>query len=130
MTDDGFEELDRERYISLATFRRSGLAVETPVWFAASGGRLYVFSEATAGKMKRLRNDPHVRLAACSVVGSVHGPWIEARGRHIEDPGDVARAYDVLLAKYGWQMRVTNLLSRLAGRIEGRAVIEIERATA
>lgn len=36
-------ELDRHRYMSLATFRRSGAELATPVWFAAADGRPYVF---------------------------------------------------------------------------------------
>jgi PPOX class probable F420-dependent enzyme len=120
--------LDRESYINLATFRRNGRAVETPVWFAARNGKLYVFSEARAGKMKRLRNDVSVRLAACNVRGRVHGDWIEGTGRRVDDPESVAAAYDALLAKYGWLMRLTNFISRLAGRIEGRAIIEIDLA--
>jgi PPOX class probable F420-dependent enzyme len=126
LDDARIARLDRESYISLATFRRDGRAVETPVWFAASRGRLYVFSEARAGKMKRLRNSPRLRVAACNVRGRVHGEWIEGVGRRIDDPATIERAYDALLAKYGWLMRITNFVSRLAGRIEGRAIIEIE----
>ncbi|MFQ5417348.1 MAG: PPOX class F420-dependent oxidoreductase [Myxococcota bacterium] len=118
--------LDRERYISLATFRRNGRAVETPVWFALRDGKVYVFSEANAGKMKRLRNDTRVRVAPCSVRGVTRGDWSEGSGRRVEDPEAEGRAYSALLAKYGWQMRLANLLSRLSGRIHGRAVIEIE----
>jgi PPOX class probable F420-dependent enzyme len=120
--------LDREHYISLATFRRSGRAVLTPVWFATRDGKLYVFSEAKAGKMKRLRNDGRLRLAPCSVRGNVHGTWIEGSGRRVDDPEREARAYDALLAKYGWQMRLANFFSHLSGRIDGRAVIEIDLA--
>jgi PPOX class probable F420-dependent enzyme len=126
--DTALARLDRESYINLATFRRNGRAVETPVWFAARNGMLYVFSEAKAGKMKRLRNDSRLRLAPCNVRGTVHGDWIEGRGSRVDDPERVAGAYAALLAKYGWLMRLTNLVSRLAGRIEGRAIIEIELA--
>jgi PPOX class probable F420-dependent enzyme len=118
--------LDRESYINLATFRRDGRAVETPVWFAVRDGKLYVFSEAKAGKMKRLRNDARLRLAACNVRGKVHGDWHEGAGNRVDDAESVAIAYDALLAKYGWLMRLTNFVSRLTGRIEGRAIIEIE----
>jgi PPOX class probable F420-dependent enzyme len=76
--------------------------------------------------MKRLRNDPALRVAACNVRGAVHGEWIAGTGRRVDDPETIAAAYAALLAKYGWQMRLTNLVSRLAGRIEGRAVIEID----
>jgi hypothetical protein len=126
--DDAIARLDRESYINLATFRRDGRAVETPVWFAARGRKLYVFSEAEAGKMKRLRNDGRLRLAACNVRGKLRGDWHEGVGRRVDDPASVAGAYDALLAKYGWLMRLTNFVSRLVGRIEGRAIIEIELA--
>ena len=128
MEETALARLDRESYINLATFRRNGRAVETPVWFAARHGMLYVFSEAKAGKMKRLRNDARLRLAPCGLLGRVRGDWIEGRGHRVDDPERVAGAYAALLAKYGWLMRLTNLISRLAGRIEGRAIIEIELA--
>jgi PPOX class probable F420-dependent enzyme len=118
--------LDRERYVSLETFRKTGRAVATPVWFARSGDRYYVFSEADAGKVKRLRNDPRVRLAACNVRGKVHGPPHAGRAARRDDPETVERAYAALRAKYGWQMRITDFFSRLAGRIGNRAILEIE----
>ena len=118
--------LNREPYISLVTFRRSGDAIRTPVWFAADGGKLYVFSEADAWKVKRLRNDERVRVAACSVRGRVSGDWFEGKGRRIDDDATEQRAYAALRAKYGWQMRLTDFVSKLAGRIDGRAVLELE----
>src|SRR6185503_11319584 len=93
-----FSDLDREAYISLATFRRDGREVPTPVWFARRGERLYVFTEGDAGKVKRLRNGPRARVAACNVVGRVHGDWIEARGRVVDDPQTVRGAYAALNA--------------------------------
>jgi PPOX class probable F420-dependent enzyme len=123
----GFSALEGP-YVSLATFRRSGVAVRTPVWFAERDGRIYVFTEADAGKVKRLRNDARVQLARCSVNGRVRGDWIEARGRVVDEPAVVEAAYAALRSKYGWQMRAIDFFSRLAGRIEGRAILEIEPA--
>jgi uncharacterized protein len=123
-----FEPLDREGYISLATFRRDGRAVPTPVWFARRGANLYVFSEGGAGKVKRLRNGPRARVAACDLRGRVHGPWIEASGRVVQDPETERAAYAALRAKYGWQMWATDFFSRLTGRIGRRAVLEIAPA--
>ena len=82
------DALDRASYISLATFRRTGDAVETPVWFAREADKLYVFSEARAGKVKRLRNDSRVRVAPCTVSGKIRGSWIEGEGRRVTPPFD------------------------------------------
>jgi len=126
MSSAASERLDRESYVSLATFRRNGKAVETPVWFAPANGKLYVFSEAKAGKMKRLKNDPVCRVAACDVRGKIHDEWIRGQARRVDSDEVVATAYDALLAKYGWLMRLTDFLSRLTGRYDARAIIEIE----
>ena len=123
-----FAALDRESYISLATFRRDGRAVATPVWFARSGERLYVFSERAAGKVKRLRNSARARVTACSVRGRVHGEWIDARARVVAESDTERRAYAALHAKYGWQMKVVDFFSTLTGRIKERAIVEIEPA--
>jgi len=118
--------LDRQRYLNLATFRRNGRAVETPVWFALREGRLYVFTDGTSGKVKRLRANPRIRIAPCDVRGKLKGDWGEGQGRIIDEPAAVEAAYAVLRRKYGLQMRVTDFISRLAGRISRRAILELE----
>jgi PPOX class probable F420-dependent enzyme len=119
-------QIDRESYISLSTKRRDGRMVDTPVWFAAHGGRLYVFTESKAGKVKRLRNFPQIRIAACDMRGKVHGPWLDGRGEQVQDPAQIETAYAALRRKYGWKMWVTDLFSRLSGRIGNRAVLALE----
>jgi PPOX class probable F420-dependent enzyme len=123
------ESLVGERYINFATFRRSGVAVETPVWFAPLEGKLYLFTSGTAGKVKRLRNSPRSRVAACDVRGRLHGEWIDATARIVEEPETIKRAYEALRAKYGLQMWLTDFFSKLTGRIDKRAIVEIELAT-
>jgi len=126
MDDAALAALDTEGTIALATFRRSGVAVVTPVWFAARAGKLYVFSAGDAGKVKRLRNDPSIRIAACSFRGKVRGDWIEGRARRVDDRERIRTAHEALRRKYGWQMRLTDFLSRLSGRIERRAYLELD----
>jgi hypothetical protein len=126
MTDTDVGELDQHRYLSLATFRKSGAEVETPVWFAAADGQLYVFTAEQSGKVKRLRQSSRVRVAPSDARGRVHGEWREATARIVTEPRTIDRARAAFQAKYGWQMRVTNLLSRIAGRINHRAWLEIQ----
>lgn len=130
MAERSAESLGREAYVSLATFRRDGRAVKTAVWIAERGGKLYVFTEAKAGKVKRLRNDAHVRLAPCNVRGVLRGDWTEGSARIVDDAETEAIAYEALGRKYGWQMWLANFASRLAGRIDGRAVLEISLGAA
>lgn len=78
MPDD---PLAAARYVSFTTFRRDGRGVATPVWIAALGdGRLGFTSDADAGKVKRLRNNPAVTLRPCTVRGRVDPHAPEVRG--------------------------------------------------
>ena len=116
-------DLDRHRYVSLATFRASGAEVRTPVWFAALGDKLYVFTAGASGKVKRLRRSSRARLAPCDARGNVHGEWRDATARVVMAP-PTARA--AIHAKYGWQVKLLDVVSALTGRIKQRAWIEIE----
>lgn len=112
-------------YVSLATFRKAGTEVRTPVWIAAAGDRFYVFSAGDAGKVKRVRATRRVRLAQCDVRGRVSGGWLDGEARIVADSATVARAYAALRHKYGLRMWVADLLSKATGRYAARAVLEI-----
>ena len=118
-------DLDRHRYMSLATFRGNGTEVATPVWFAAAEGRLYVVTAGESGKVKRLRRSSRVRMAPSDVHGRVRGEWHEGSARILTEPHAIDGARAVLRAKYGWQVWLADVLSRITGRIHHRAWIEI-----
>lgn len=124
MTDD----LHSARYFSLATFRKAGGEVRTPVWFAEQADVFYVFSAGDAGKVKRLRREPRARVARCDVRGHVLGPWLEARGRLIASEVEIATALAALRHKYGVQMWLLDALSRITGRYDKRAYIAVTLA--
>jgi PPOX class probable F420-dependent enzyme len=84
----------------LVTYRRDGTPVPTPVWAAEGGGLLYVRTERTAGKVKRLRNDPRLLVAPCTVRGKPLGEPLEATARMLA-PEDEQLAERVLAARYG-----------------------------
>lgn len=113
------------KYISLVTFRRDGREVATPVWFAEVGGRIYVYSLATAGKMKRLAHTSRVRLADSSFGGEPRGPYQDGVAAVMEHPGVIATAMAGFARKYGWQFRLASLLSWIGGNLRHRRVIEI-----
>jgi PPOX class probable F420-dependent enzyme len=119
-------DVDRERYVSLATFRKDGREVKTPVWIAAGDGRVFVYTNVTSGKVKRIRNNGRARVAPSDARGRVKGDWMDAKARLIEDPEGRERGIRTLVEKYGWQMRLALFLSRLSGRYRQRAIIELE----
>jgi PPOX class probable F420-dependent enzyme len=120
-----FEALEKESYINLATFRRNGKAVKTPVWFATIDGKLYVVTDGTSAKVKRIRATKRVQIAACDVRGRVTGEWIDGTGRIVGDKKMVERAHAALMKKYGWQMWLLDAGSTLFGRIGRRAYLEL-----
>jgi PPOX class probable F420-dependent enzyme len=62
--------LGDEKYVSVATFRRSGVAVSTTTWIVPlSDGRVGFWTSTTAGKPKRLRNNPRVTVAPSDARG-------------------------------------------------------------
>jgi len=115
----------RERYVSLATFRRNGAEVRTPIWFAVIDQRLWMMTGGDTGKVKRLRNNPRVRVAPSDVRGIVHGPWRDGTARIAADPREIAEARAMLRAKYGWQATLLDVVSRLSGRIRRRVWLEV-----
>jgi PPOX class probable F420-dependent enzyme len=123
---EAWRRLGEAQYVSLATFRRDGREVRTPVWAAGDEGRLYVFSEGDAGKVKRIRATKRVAVAPCDVRGGLKGDFALGTGRVIDDAPTKDRAYRALRRKYGWQMTLLDLFSRLAGKIDKRALVELE----
>ncbi len=115
-----------ERYVNLATYRRNGVEVRTPVWIAEVTGRYYVFSAGDAGKVKRIRTTPRVRLAACDARGKVQSAWIEGRARLVSEAALVVEVRKALRRKYGLVMILTDGMATLTGRMRRRAYIEIE----
>jgi hypothetical protein len=93
-----------EKYLSLETVRKNGDAVRTPVWFAGeppvgTPATIYFYTVGNTGKVKRIRNNPQVRIAPCDMRGKVKGSWVEARVEILSgDPAD--RGMKLLNRKY------------------------------
>jgi PPOX class probable F420-dependent enzyme len=124
-------ELVRERYVNLATVKRSGEEVKTPIWFASDPQdprRLWMYTNGKSFKVKRIRNNGRARVAACNARGSVHGPWLEAGARIETDERAIARALDLLTQKYGWQARLLLIGARLGNTWKDRTILEVTLA--
>jgi hypothetical protein len=113
-------------FVNLATYRKNGDAVATPIWAAPVDGKLYAFSEARAGKMKRLKNFSRAQIVPCTSKGKPLGVWQDASAYIVDDPDEIATALKALHQKYGWKMRITDLASKAVGRYKKRGYLRIE----
>ncbi len=110
-----FDALAKARYVNLETFRKNGTGVKTPVWAAPHGDELMIFTNGDSYKVKRLRRNPAIRIAQCTVSGKVTGPWHEGTARFVEDAAGKQSVLGALRKKYGWQM----MLADWGGAIRG-----------
>ncbi len=85
-TERSFAQFAGKKYLNLETYRKNGAAVRTPVWFAVSpplqdgdAPKLYIYTIGDTGKVKRIRNNPRVKIAPCDTRGGIVGQWVEAR---------------------------------------------------
>jgi PPOX class probable F420-dependent enzyme len=114
----GLAALDGKKYLNLETYRKSGAAVRTPVWFAASRPgpeppKLYVYSTADSGKAKRIRRTSTVRIAPCDMRGNLTGAWIDAHAE-IVTGDEAAEGTRLLNGKYRPWKQLLNLVARLS----------------
>ena len=73
----------------------------TPVWFGLDAEeRLYVRSDASAAKLKRLKADPRVLVGPCDARGKPLGPLAAGEGR-VLDSHEGEHAEAVLRSSYG-----------------------------
>ncbi len=109
-------------YVSLATFKKDGSQVATPVWVSHAGDRLFVWTEATSGKVKRVRNGARVLLAPCDARGRLQGAQVEGSARVLSDPADISRVERLHKAKYGLQFRLFETFGSVFRRNRGGSV--------
>ena len=93
-----------QKYVSLATFRKDGTAVRTPVWFAESEGKLVFMTRNDMWKYKRIRNNPGVIVSPCNMRGKITGPDFGGTAR-ILPPTEWGRAKQAIRGKY-WLARL------------------------
>lgn len=94
-------QFEKQSYLNIETFRRNGVGVKTPIWFAMEGEDIYMITDANSGKTKRIHNNPRVRITPCKYDGAVCGEWIEAQAKIIDDAAVQTRIEDMLNRKYG-----------------------------
>ena len=123
MSTNNLGQFANQKYLNMETYGKAGTPMATPVWFAEENGTLYIYSLANAGKVKRIRNNPKVRIVPCDVRGKPEGEWVEAKARILDEQG-ATLGHKLLNEKYGWMKRIGDVFSKLTRR--QRVVIALD----
>ncbi|MFC0448602.1 PPOX class F420-dependent oxidoreductase [Rhodococcus jostii] len=127
-----FSAMGDQSFVSLTTFRKSGVPVSTPIWIARDGDDLIVTTPEESGKVKRLRNNPSVELRPCSRRGSVDAAVdpIAAVAEIVTDEPASRRMAEAIRDKYGLEYRIVMFVERiLARRQKPRVLLRITPAS-
>jgi uncharacterized protein len=104
------QNIQGQKYVSLTTFRKNGDPVRTPVWFGEQNGKLYIMTRPDSGKCKRIRNNPAVQVAPCTLRGKITGPEFAGTARVLPEQ-DWTSARESVRRKY-WLARISLLWSK------------------
>ena len=109
-----FKRVSEAKYVLLTTFRKDGTPVATPLWAAPDGDKLLMWTVTDSYKVKRIRRNPSVTVAACDARGNPKGEPVAAVAEILDGPGTdhardaIARRYGIL----GWITMKGSLLRR------------------
>jgi PPOX class probable F420-dependent enzyme len=121
-TPSALVALAEQKTVLLTTFKRDGTGVPTPVHIAVEGDRAFVRTWDTTWKLKRIRNNPEVEVAPCTVGGRPTGPAIRARARVLGGE-EAAHAAELLARKYPL---LHGVLIPLVHRLRGNQTMHVE----
>lgn len=104
-TGTDFTGFEKSRQIVLVTFKRSGEAMPSPINHGVAGGKLYVRTDPSTGKVKRIRNNPNVVVVRSSLRGKPEGNPVAGVARILPE-SEHARAERAIAANWSLPMRL------------------------
>jgi PPOX class probable F420-dependent enzyme len=116
------EPFARQWAVLPTTYKRDGTPVDTAVNIVVDGDHAYFRTWDTAGKLKRIRNNPEVEFVPCTPLGRPKGATLRARARVLEGK-ESARAGRLLARKYPV---MHGIMVPLVHRLRGNKTMHIE----
>ncbi|MFX0141999.1 MAG: PPOX class F420-dependent oxidoreductase [Candidatus Hodarchaeota archaeon] len=118
-------QLKEGKYISIKTFRKNGTSAAAPVWFLEDNGKFYICTGGASYKVRRIRNNPKVEIAASDSSGNLKGEYFGGKAR-ILTKDETNQIYSLFRKKYSG-FRIWNFLFNLGKKQEKKHIyLEIE----
>lgn len=105
------DQFENQRFALLETYRKNGTAVRTPLLFIIHRDRLYMRTGSHTYKVKRIQNNPTVRVAPSTFGGEPLGDWLEGRAK-VYDAADMQWVNQLSKHRNGWFKRLIDLRNR------------------
>lgn len=102
---------DKDKYISLGTYKKNGDVRWTPIWFAHHEGKLFVYTGADSWKIKRINNNNKVEFAPCTGSGKIIGDAYSGTARIMST--DEQSLADVVLKRKYFLQRMFKFVNRI-----------------
>ena len=95
------------------SYKKSGDLVKIQVWLTINNGCIEFLSAENSYKVKRIRRNPKVQLAPCTIRGKVVGPTAEAIARILSADEEVLAKSALKRVVPSW--RLFTFLQKLRG---------------
>lgn len=118
-------DLNNPKYIAFETYKKNGDAVNTPLWVFEEGEALRAWTASDSWKVKRVRNNPKVRVAVSKANGTPTGEWVDAVAQVLDSPAEEEAARKRLKKKYGLSYWMIQAFTWFSQRNKPSVVIEI-----
>ena len=103
-------QFNKTKYLSIETYRKNGISVRTPVWFVIENENIFIITKSKTGKVKRIRNNPNVRISPCNFKGKIKGEWIDGFAT-LKDPVEHPQIIKLRNKKYGLLSKIISLFT-------------------
>ena len=110
------QTISHGKYVSVATFRKTGVAVATATWIVPlDGDRVGLLTSSASGKAKRLRNNPSVTLQPSDARGRVQADTTRVTGtvELVTSGPDFEAITSKMKARYGVMVPIMRLVDSL-----------------
>ena len=109
------KQFEKQQYLNIETFRKNGQGVKTSVWFAQDGEKIFIWTETSSGKAKRIRNSGKVNIAPSRGDGTVVGEWLDATAVADDCDAAIQHVQGLMSRKYGFVFSIFGFLGKLRG---------------
>ena len=94
------------------------------MWFVLDGEAALMTTRGQSWKVKRIRNNPKVKIGWSNSSGQRHGELYEGEAELLDDPEERQRAIAALDKKYRWQKKLIDFGLRFS-RDKTEAILKV-----